>query len=221
MVDSMLREKMANREHEMLTKMSKIGVLVLLFCVSISQADYISGVTATADSQIGTWVGATHTVDGLGWQVYGVGTHTTVRDGYMWLTNTWAINSQTANITFDLGATYDVASTDVWNLNANITRGAKDVTISVSADNSTWTSLGNFVFTQGPGSQAAFTQTIALNAENIRYIKFHVTSNYGDTQGYAGLSEVRFTAVPEPVTLSVLCSGFLGYILKKRRSKIS
>lgn len=190
-----------------------------------AQAATITGVTiedvsSDLDTNDGPDRLAAYTIDGSGFNAT-EGWHTNAANGNMWLTH--GTNYETndplpAHITFDLGSNYDLASTTVWNYNefSDLTdltaRGAKDVTISV-ADNvaGTFTSLGDFTFDRATGAEDTdFGQNIALSgANNVRLIKFDISSNHGGAADFAGLSEVRFdgTVIPEPASLGLLALG--------------
>lgn len=207
----------------------------LTFLSASAQAAFITGVTIedfSSELIDGTFDRTpAYTIDGSGFETNGSGTHTTAVEGNMWLTNgTFRAPNDPlpAHITFDLGANFDLASTTVWNYNevtgpgANLTnRGANAVTISVaSSAGGTFTSLGNFNFTQAPGNDTNdFGQLIdfsSLGADNVRLIRFDITSNHGNTDDFAGLSEVRFTAVPEP-SIAILSALGLLTLLRRRR----
>ena len=91
---------------------------------------------------------------------------------------------------------------DVWNYNSDsqYTRGVKDVTISVaSSEGGSFTSLGDFTFAllaEGDeydgGYLKRLPQNFSLSANNVRLVKFEVTSNHGDTWR-TGMAEVQFS----------------------------
>jgi hypothetical protein len=102
-------------------------------------------------------------------------------------------------IVFDLGDSYHLTETLIWNYNetdqGKTARGVKDVEILVSADSiynlATFVSLENIQASEG-GTDAQQFQTIA---NNVRLVKFNILSNHGYAS-YVGLSEVRFRGVP-------------------------
>ncbi len=129
-------------------------------------------------------------------------------------------------VLFDLGKLYDLKDVYVWNHNqAGLTdRGVKDLEIFTSADNSVFTSAGNFQFAQalGGGEKA---QNFGLLASNARYVRFDIISAWsGAANDYVGLSEVRFgglTAVPEPTSCALLACGALTMLAVRKRRKLS
>jgi hypothetical protein len=85
----------------------------------------------------------------------------------------------------------------------------------------------NFTFAQanGQSTYAGFNLdlsqvTNAAILETARLVRFNILSNYGDQNGYVGLSEVQFTAaVPEFPLVAVLPPIFLACIGVWQRRK--
>ncbi|MFT3685081.1 MAG: hypothetical protein QM783_09180 [Phycisphaerales bacterium] len=106
----------------------------------------------------------------------------------------------TPYIIFDLGAAWDVTGLRLWNHNqvapggaSETNRGIRNMEISVSTDNVTYSSPVPYTnVSQGPGSTAYSGDTYGLVAANVRYVKIQVTQNWGAT-GVTGISEIRFT----------------------------
>jgi len=102
-------------------------------------------------------------------------------------------------VEFDLGAPYDVANALVWQLaQSNMTaRGVKAFSVKVAGIDHLFStdSISNVL---GIASAQPVTpvQVVSLAAKNIRYIRFDIHSNWGATEGIAGLSEVRFEVAP-------------------------
>jgi hypothetical protein len=132
------------------------------------------------------------------------------------------------SITFDLGSQYSLGLLRVWNYNAgtnNNIRGIKDVEIWVSPD----TNSANFVlaqtlsFAKAPGESAYLGEEIFLSNfagyADVRLIKLNTLSNYGGT--VSGLSEIRFSTVPEPSVYGLLALAATGlgvHVFRRRRS---
>jgi len=174
----------------------------------------VSGVTASSTYY-------TYNVQNL---INGSGLTGGVHDGdytHKWMTD----QSQTGWLVFDLGSSYNLTGTDIWNYNGGCCgegRSAKDLRISTSLDGVTYTTLGDYVL--GNTSASDFTAQQIAFSSLARYVRFDLFSNYEDGI-YTGLSEVQFQgasagAVPEPATWAMMITGFglAGTALRRRRS---
>jgi hypothetical protein len=140
-------------------------------------------------------------------------THTNANVGNVfWHSNTGIIVSNQW-VEFDLGLPYHVTNALVWNLGqANLSnRGVKDFTIKVAGADYQFTTLstGNRLAQAATDGVQVPVQVVPLLAENVRYVRFNIESNWG-ASGIVGLSEVRFEvlhAEPHP-TAMVLCPAF-------------
>jgi hypothetical protein len=76
--------------------------------------------------------------------------------------------------------------------------GAKDVTIEVSTDGTTWTALGGVTeFAQATGEpNYVYNTTVDFGGVLAKYIRLNIQSNWGDTNS-SGLSEVWFFYIPD------------------------
>lgn len=213
----------------------KRTVLIMLLLVAsiavVSQADTIvKPVDATASSIMGTGYAPQESISSSGLS-FGLETgadvpmtwpaHNAVQEDH-WISadDAWGSGKWVA---FDLGATYTLTGMHVWNYNNTFidsSRGAKDVLVQyqVGAD---WLDAENFVFARGASSYSGYTGedytfTNSITAQNVR---FWITSNQGGTgaNNYASIAEVRFTAVPEPMTISLLAFGGLHLLKPKRK----
>ena len=106
-------------------------------------------------------------------------------------------------VEFDLGMPYDVANALIWQLAQEnfTTRGVYAFTIKVAGPDylfSTY-SVNNWL-NQATGLPNEPVQVVPLVANNVRYVRFEIQSNWGSTQGIVGLSEVRFAVKYEAVT---------------------
>lgn len=145
--------------------------------------------------------------------------------GYMWHTN---VSGGTGVITYDLATNYDLSHVKVWNYNSagEASRGARTVEILIASSvGGSFTSLGDFTFTAAPLNDSIdFGQVIDLSSfsatDNARLVRFNIKNNHGSNgvpgpNDFAGLSEVRFDAVPEPGSLALLTLG--GLLIARRR----
>ena len=201
--------------------------ILLVVTSSVAQANYITGVTIEAvTSEMGLPIfdrSAGHLVSDAGLDLV-TGAHSIVPDGMMWLSHGTLRDPQDplpAQVVFDLGDVYDLESLAVWNYNefdviagSLTSRGANSVNISVGTDPGSLLSLGNFTFTQAPGTaDVNFRQDIALghlpNTSTVRYVALDILSNHAGDYEFAGLSKVRFTAaaIPEPAAGLLLPLG--------------
>ena len=119
-----------------------------------------------------------------------------------WFTE--AHNNPITDITFNLGAAYDLESVLFWNYNenGNTQRGISSVTASFSTDGLSFTGATTLNFAESSGLPIA-GETVSMVASDVQYVKFTDFANHGDTV-LAGFSEIRFTAIPEPATTSML-----------------
>lgn len=157
----------------------------------------------------------------------------------MWMTNLGVARAQ---LTFDLGAVYQLASADIWQYNFadpypvnpltinTVDRGVKDFTILISTDGVTFDQVFAGTMLRANGDPVA-AQTFAFSG-SARYVKFDLLNNYAQGTIYdpyaTGLSEVRFNsaataAVPESATWAMMVGGFglLGATMRRRQSKVA
>ncbi len=174
----------------------------------------VTGLTISDQSSEATSSGlnrpAVNTVNGSG--LTG-GVHGTVPDGTMWLSRGILAPADPlpAHITFDLGTSVNLTSFHVWNYNENTTsdqtaRGARSVQVSVATTpGGAFASVGTFEFAKATGTVGEAGQTIALVRNNVRQVRFDIATNWGASNQFVGLSEVKFyndqpgTPPPPPV----------------------
>ncbi len=205
--------------------------------------DPISGVTATASSELGGGFSrpAANTVDG-------VGRGTIIPDGLpgegngMWLSEGIGFaggNDTDPEITFDLGSATDIGQMVVYNYNETLPgrpellgRGVDEAEILVSLDGMNFDSLGMFSFAIAPGDGTNPGQVVDLDV-TAQYVRLDVISNHNGTvfpdptgfsdAGFVGLNEVVFfeptgagTVIPEPATLTLLGLSLVGLSVRRR-----
>jgi len=155
----------------------------------------ITEITATASSAHSPDMQPDKTIDGSGLNDADQhGTEATT----MWLSGTGDMDPW---IQYEFDKVYKLDALLVWNSNQQIESflglGAKDVTISYSADGQAWDLLeDNTQFNQGTsaGDYAANT-TVAMNGIMAKYVKIDINAGFGMLPQY-GLSEVRFLFIP-------------------------
>jgi len=216
----------------MLVVLGVVGLVLGL--AGAAQATLITGVTATASTEVGSWSPASRTTDNSGmsdaasphtvnFSLDGSKPTHSYAYGDMWL-DKW--NETIANqwITFDLGSAQTVAEFAVWNYNeswAEDDRGTKTLYIWTSPDatGDTWTQQGGLqTFAKAPAHDTrAPGESFVLSSSwtNVRRVKFDIETNWGDGS-HVGLSEGRFYT-PEPATLALLGLGGLGMLLSRKR----
>jgi hypothetical protein len=150
----------------------------------------VAEITATASSE-GPANPAVNTINGSGMTGDFAGTDPKT----MWLST-----ALPASIQYDLDRVYKLDQMWVWNHNTQFESvlgfGAKDVTIEYSADGTTWTMLGDFVFDQAPGTDdVAPTSIISLGGIGAKSVRITINDSWLNTK-QTGLSEVRFLYIP-------------------------
>jgi hypothetical protein len=152
----------------------------------------IQPVAATASSAQSS-MGPEKTIDGSGMTGDLHGTDGTT----MWLSTGAAPNW----IQYEFDKIYKLADLKVWNSNGLIESfmgfSAKTVRIEVSTDGTTWQALANVPeFARGPGMpDYAASTTVSFGGVEAKFVKLTIEKNWGVTLP-AGLSEVRFSAIP-------------------------
>jgi hypothetical protein len=111
----------------------------------------------------------------------------------------------TTEFLFDIGHIEKLGELYLWNYNAegDTESGLKDITVSYSEDNLTFTGDTKYTLAKGsgePGMKATNTidsKSIQLNGVSARFIKITVDSNYGGNGN--GLSEIRLFRYKQPI----------------------
>ena len=178
-----------------------------------------TGVTASTELN-GTWA-AVNTINGSGLNAPGDETATHVStNGDMWLTSTSAGTGVGGWITFDLGSEMDLDGAYIWNFNQPGQGGRGylnfDIYVGGSGDSAATTLLvsGASIVRDG-GSGPVSAQFEAFSASDVQYVRFLSQSN--GNNNIVGLSEVRFSEVPEPGSPALLVLG--GLLIGGRRRR--
>lgn len=142
-------------------------------------------------------------------------------DNQMWQSTATDWADGLATLDFDLGEKKSLAAMRIWNFNEypadNSYHGVQTMEILVKAEmGDDFISLGTIHPAKGaPVSNRDYSEIFALSANDIQYVQFRITANYGGS--YVGLSEVQFIETPEPATLGLLALGGLGILRRRGR----
>ena len=146
---------------------------------------------------------AQHIVDGSGLTVGPSGilgaadsTHGNDVDASMWYSDPFLTPPDTTPfVVLDFGAPYDVQTTRLWQFNQSpygfTVYGAAEVEISVSSDNTNYTSMGSVFPARAGGTNGEPAQDFSTPTNGVRYVKLQIWTSFGGAQA-TGLSEVRF-----------------------------
>ena len=179
-------------------------ILVLALPLRAGLITNVNIYSVSSEYTLAPWdLRAIHVVDGSGLSGLPAGHAVTDASG-----NSWQTISQagTADIQFDLGKVCQLTNLHVWNLNFYAPyngRGANQVTIRTSINANTWNTEGTYAFTQASGVAGDLGFDInPAGWHAARYVDFQILNNFGssDNAGHVGLSEVEFSAGPEPPT---------------------
>ena len=189
--------------------------VMMVFSVMASQAtaSLINVVSASASSTYSSW-DVNNIINGSGLNG-SPPLHDQIANDNAWMS---ASGDKTGWLIFDLGSTYTVTSTDVWQYghgNAH-PRGVQNFQIWSSINGTDYTFVANATLREvSVTPNAAESFSLATDA---RYIKFDIQSNHGGGT-FTGLSEVQFNGSPVPIpgALWLLGSGLFGLVAIRRR----
>ena len=141
--------------------------------------------------------------------------------GTMWLSSN-SENTIGAFITFDLGSEMDLDGAWIWNYNQDSHGGRGylnyDIYVGGSGDSAATTLLlEGASITREAGGSPVSAQFEAFSASDVQYVKFVSQSTGGNN--VIGLSEVRFSQVPEPSAVALFGLGGLGLLARRRRQR--
>jgi hypothetical protein len=207
--------------------------LVLLVPVAVQAAE-ITGLSIAGVSSWLQWSGPdarnpVNIINNSGMGEYGPDTHSKWSDNTSWWTD-W--NAPLGWVTIDMGSmkTMNSLLVRVWNGNywnsydGGITGQVKDLDISLSKDNITFTTPVSVILAAVPAdTETDYSQTFTLSGRNgvtARYVKLTINSNYGVGAPYpsSALSEVKLYAneVPEPVSMLLMAGGAVIASIRRR-----
>ena len=170
-------------------------------------------VSATASSEYPDGRNVVDIINGNGMDMFGLNTHHIGAIGTMWL----SLGTDPAGewVEFDLGGLYNLIETRIWNYNERVVagglpdnwthgRGVYNMDILVAGDDHEFSHFSNVNLNESGDGLPVF-DTVALEANGVRYVKFDINSNlaslYPDSflpapgthnPSYVGLSEVMF-----------------------------
>ena len=196
-----------------------------LFAAPLQAATVVGVTIEDVSSEFGDRL-AVDTINGAGFDEAN-GFHSTA-SGEMWLSAgeySGGTDPLPAHITYDLEGNYDLSSLKIWNYNEALTAGAEGLEVWVASSvGGSFTLISNEVLAIATGSTTIdFGHFVDLSsfaaADNVRLVRFNITSNQGFGSDLVGLSEVRFdgAAVPEPTTAALLGLGGLSLIRRRRK----
>jgi len=156
----------------------------------------LEGVVATSNGTSTDTQGPEKAVDGSGLDENDQ--HSTSSSA-MWVATPAA--DETTYIQFEFDHVYKLHEMLVWNSNMEFEMflglGVKEAMIEYSQDATTWTTLGDVMLNQAPGSPGyAFNTTVPFDGISAQYVRLNVQSMWSATAQFASLAEVRFTYIP-------------------------
>ena len=197
-------------------------VLVLAFAGAV-QAVVITPIGVEASS---SWPDASrapgNTIDGAG-MTWGSPLEDSTHDSES--NNFWHANEPMADvwIEFDLGSEVDLETMVVWNLHptraypGERTRGIQQFDLVLEAAGRTELArFDDLVLQMAADDQFALGEVVDFaDTAGVQYVRIEVDSNF-DGSNYTGLSEVRFTGIPEPATMALIGIGSLIAIRRRK-----
>ena len=106
-------------------------------------------------------------------------------------------------IRYDLGETYSLQKSKIWNVNTPglLNAGARTVIIDYSIDGSVWYEWGRYLLNQGTGTSFYEGQDGPdFSGLAARYLLINIRDNHGHAS-YGGLSEIKVDATPTTVSV--------------------
>jgi hypothetical protein len=213
----------------MKTCLSGLCAAVFFASVSSASAALVSPVSATTTMGSASGTDLINTVNGVGLLSLSLtATHAATDQSNSWVSGG---GSPIGDITFDLGGVFAIQGVSFWNQNGGGpsftgAEGIQDVVISSSLDNVNYTLVVGAPTAFARDTNAVGTvQQFSFVPISANYVRFSVTSNFGDPVQTA-FAEVQFDAAPASVpdsgsTLTLLGSLLLGFAAVKHRKWLS
>ena len=198
---------------------SAVVVGALALAASAQAQVLVSAVSATTDMGSGFGTSLTNTINGTGLSSLSLtATHDGTIPGNSWV----SMGATSGQITFSLGALYQINGFSFWNQNgggpgAAGSTGIHNVTVLSSTNGTTFNPIagGPTSFAQVAGATALPPEIFSFAAVSASFIRFQVTSNWGDVQ--TGFAEVQFSSVPAPASAVIPALIGLGALCRRRR----
>jgi hypothetical protein len=115
-----------------------------------------------------------------------------------------------------LGSSYLLTDMHIWQYGHPFVNYSKDIKVQFSTTGTGGVFGGDVDITLAIGAATVSAQTFAIPSITANAVKFTITSSSGGNGNYVGLSEVKFSAIPEPG--SALLGG-LGLLMLLRRRR--
>jgi hypothetical protein len=120
-------------------------------------------------------------------------------------------------VTFDLGSSYLLTDMHIWQYGHPFVNYSKDIKVQFSTTGTGGVFGGDVDITLAIGAATVSAQTFAIPSITANAVKFTITSSSGGNGNYVGLSEVKFSAIPEPGSALLGALGLL-MLLRRRRN---
>ncbi len=196
------------------TKVAKLAATLITFGSLTGGANGATILGVSASTNMGEFTSVSNIVDGSGLTGAQHLNGDPIDDFFssMWQSSSGVA---TGDVTFDLGGTYSVGSTEVWNHNAFLQNSVMGLDILSSADGVVFTPVASFVLAQGSGLDTYTPESLDLGGVTASHVRFSITSNHGGQ--VTGLSEVQFSSIPEPSSALLFGLGAIALVARRRR----
>lgn len=204
-----------------------ISSLALLALASADAAVVVTGTTATATTFFNSVQSPTNLVNNSGLSVANsiTATHTeTSNAADQWHSSGGVVDNE--SVTINLGGSYDLENIYIWQANQIDFkgRGVNQFDLYYSTNNggsyTAWALNLNLAISPNTGSADLISaQSFAFGVSGVTNVRIDIDSAHsGAANEYVGLSEVKFTAVPEPAAALLGSLGLLGLLRRRRQA---